>query len=168
MQIDVGPFRYCVRLVHGHIEHEGQHCYGLCDNLAQLILISDVPTEKQRLSVFFHELMHAWWYHFGIDPADEEAVADLVGVAMTQFVDQVMTVLRGRGESGAALASALAAPARDRASTDAAAGGKDRCDGTPGAAAVARLQPVEAEPDAKWVIRLYDPDAWAFRPAAAS
>lgn len=117
MRIDIGPFRYSVQLVHGMIRHDDQACYGLCDNLAQRILISDVPNESQRMSVFFHELMHAWWYHFGIDPADEEAVADLVGVAMTQFMQQASIALRGRGKSLRA-ASMTDAPSPPHAGPD--------------------------------------------------
>ena len=93
MHIHVGPFRYRVRLVHGHIEHEGEPCFGLCDNVRQEIRISDVLPERQRLQVFFHELMHAWWYHFDVDPTDQEAVVDLVGVAMTDFVTQALRQL---------------------------------------------------------------------------
>lgn len=94
MHVNVGPFRYEIRLVHGYIRHEGTDCLGLCDNIAQCILISDVPGESQRLQVFFHELMHAWWYHFGVDAADEEAVVDLVGVAMTDFLLQAVRQFR--------------------------------------------------------------------------
>lgn len=94
MHVNVGPFRYQVLLVRGYIRHEGADCLGLCDNIAQRILISDVPGESQRLQVFFHELMHAWWYHFGVDAADEEAVVDLVGVAMTDFLLQAVQQFR--------------------------------------------------------------------------
>ncbi|MAE61535.1 MAG: hypothetical protein CMJ49_09290 [Planctomycetaceae bacterium] len=80
MRIRVGPFLYQVRLAHGAIEHDGEMCYGLCDHLKQCILLSDVPPPTQRLQVFFHELMHAWWYHFGGPDADEESAADLVGM----------------------------------------------------------------------------------------
>lgn len=103
MFVHVGPFRYGVRLVHGHIEHEGEPCFGLCDNIRQEILISDVPPERQRLQVFFHELMHAWWYHFDVDSGDQEAVVDLVGIAMTDFVTQALRKL-DRAELRRALA----------------------------------------------------------------
>lgn len=93
MFVNVGPFRYKVVLVHGHIDHEGEDCLGLCDNIRQKILISDIPPERQRLQVFFHELMHAWWYHFDVNPADQEAVVDLVGIAMTDFVLQALKKL---------------------------------------------------------------------------
>ncbi len=94
MEIRVGPFTYRVRLVHGVIEHEGEACHGLCDHLRQEILISDEPPESQRLRVFFHEMMHAWWYHFAVDPSDEEAVVDLVGVAMTDFLIEALRLWR--------------------------------------------------------------------------
>ena len=97
MNIRVGPFDYAVRLVRGHIDHDGEPCYGLCDHVRQEILLSDVPPPRQRLQVFFHELMHAWWYHFHTDAGDEEAVADLVGVAMTDFMLQATAVLRQQG-----------------------------------------------------------------------
>ncbi|MEX2673222.1 MAG: hypothetical protein WD294_14050 [Phycisphaeraceae bacterium] len=93
MWVQVGPFPYRVKLVHGHIMHQGEPCFGLCDNLQQEILISDIPPERQRLQVFFHELMHAWWYHFDVDAGDQEAVVDLVGIAMTDFVTQSLRKL---------------------------------------------------------------------------
>jgi hypothetical protein len=97
MHINVGPFRYHVRLVHGHILHDGEPCFGLCDNLQQQILLSDVPPPHQRLQVFFHELMHAWWYHFQPDTSSEESIADLVGIAMTDFLLQAAQTLRDQG-----------------------------------------------------------------------
>ncbi|MHC4995922.1 MAG: hypothetical protein ACYTGQ_12810 [Planctomycetota bacterium] len=86
MQINVGPFTYEIRIHPGSIPHEGEECFGLCDNLAQVLYISDRLPPRQRLQVFFHELMHAWWYHFGLNVDDEESVVDLVGMAMTDFM----------------------------------------------------------------------------------
>ena len=119
MFVHVGPFRYRIRLVHGYIQHQGEDCFGLCDNLQQQILISDIPPERQRLQVFFHELMHAWWYHFDVDPNDQEAVVDLVGIAMTDFITQALQKL-DRTELEHALAPTTAL-ARDRPAANAKA-----------------------------------------------
>lgn len=173
MRIDIGPFRYSVQLVHGMIRHDDQDCYGLCDNLAQRILISDVPNESQRLSVFFHELMHAWWYHFGIDPADEEAVADLVGVAMTQFMQQAAHALRGRGMSlrAAPMTGAPSPPhvqAPDEMSTDddtqtagslRGPGQQDQMQSESGAPLGRIGPPTQTRRDGPWIIRFFSPVA---------
>jgi hypothetical protein len=86
MQINVGPFVYQIVIHPGLIDHQGEACFGLCDNLGQAIYVSDQLPARQRLQVFFHELMHAWWYHFGLNIDDEESIVDLVGMAMTDFM----------------------------------------------------------------------------------
>ncbi len=165
MKVNVGPFEYRIRLVHGYVRHEGQDCLGLCDNVRQEILLSDVPPENQRLQVFFHELMHAWWYHFGPDAGDEEAIADLVGIAMTDFLLQARRTLtdtrvlvaddRPLGAEGASredqaveAAAGPGTPARFRGSADA--------DRPPD-----RLMPAIAFAEAGWSVRIYGPNAAA-------
>lgn len=86
MDIDVGALTYRVELVRGYVQHRGEPCVGLCDHLQRRILIADVLDRSQRLHVFLHELMHAWWH---VQPGridDEEAVADLVATAMTRLL----------------------------------------------------------------------------------
>lgn len=94
MQINVGPFVYQIQIYRGPIPHEGQDCCGLCDNINQVIYISDQLPRTQRLQVFFHELMHAWWYHFGLDATNEESIVDLIGMAMTDFMLQAAKSLK--------------------------------------------------------------------------
>jgi len=90
MQVSVGPLTYRVRLVRGYVFHDGEPCYGLCDHRRRLILISDVLDEVQRVQVFCHELLHAWWRHCPGRIDDEESVAELVGLAMTRFIMEVI------------------------------------------------------------------------------
>lgn len=84
MRIFVGPFSYNVELVRGLIQHEGEPCLGLCDDIRQWIGVSDEPPPEQRISIFWHELAHAWqrWLKVHDLPLDEEAFANLIGLAM--------------------------------------------------------------------------------------
>ena len=171
MRIRVGPFEYAVRLVHGHIRHEGRACFGLCDNLRQEILISDLPHEDQRLQVFFHELMHAWWYHFGANFSNEETVADLVGMAMTDFTLQAVQCLRGPADRSARSATRRACAAVPARPTGASTWGERATapsrNGLVESYRVTRVyEPARASRSAAlpgltglggWVIRVYDP-----------
>ncbi|MCC7145689.1 MAG: hypothetical protein IT443_04520 [Phycisphaeraceae bacterium] len=94
MNLRVGPFVYRIQFVHGHIQHEGQACLGLCDNDQHLILISDQASESQQIQITCHEYMEAWLFHFGANIADKEDYCDLFGLAMTQFVMDLMQQLR--------------------------------------------------------------------------
>lgn len=165
MRIRVGPFEYAVELVAGYIHHEGQRCYGLCDNHRQRILLSDLLNRPQRLRVLIHELMHAWMYHFGHDAGDEESLAELVSVAMTELIDQ-------------ATAGAEATPALERILTGRATPPTDRSGAKPAhrpLRTIGRREPATADgpshqpsptpqPDRclrrdGWRIRIYDPVA---------
>jgi hypothetical protein len=89
VKVDVGPFEYRVQLFEGLIDHDGQPCFGLCDNVQQRIYISDVPPPPQRMRILIHEIMHGWWFHFGPDRVDEESIVDLVGLAMTELITEL-------------------------------------------------------------------------------
>ncbi len=94
MLLKVGPFVYRVVLVAGYIEHDGEDCLGLCDNETHELFISDRCSTAQQVQVIAHEYMEAWIYHFGRDGMDKEAWCDLFGLAMTQFVLDLMQTLR--------------------------------------------------------------------------
>ena len=157
MHVTVGPFPYTVQLVHGPIRHEGQTCYGLCDNLHHQILISDLPNEQQRLQVFFHELMHAWWYHFGEQLDNEEATVDLIGLAMTGFTTQLIAYLRGATD-GARRDGAGAMIAHHRPAATCVSPPLNRNDARRAAAPPASVRLTERA-ESGWTIRLYDPVA---------
>jgi hypothetical protein len=88
MRVDVGPLSYEVHLVRGWVVYRGEPCYGLCDHLKRRILIADVLDASQRMHVFVHELIHAWWAVIPgtVDLNDEEAVADLAAMAVTRWL----------------------------------------------------------------------------------
>lgn len=90
MRVQVGPWEYRVRLVRGYVQYQGEPCFGLCDHLKREILIADVLDRSQRLHVFVHELVHAWWHYCPGDVKDEEAVADLMALAMSRVLIQVV------------------------------------------------------------------------------
>jgi hypothetical protein len=103
MNFRVGPYLYRVRSVEGYIEHEGESCLGLCDNERHELLISDQASETQQVQVLCHEYIEAWLYHFGqklprLKEQDKEAYCDLFGLAMTQFVLDLMHTLRVEGK----------------------------------------------------------------------
>lgn len=99
MLLKVGPFVYHVRLVAGFIRHEGEDCLGLCDNESHELFVSDRCSPAQQVQVICHEYMEAWIYHFGQDGMDKEAWCDLFGLAMTQFVIDLMQTLRMDGKA---------------------------------------------------------------------
>lgn len=90
MQFHVGPFTYQARLVRGYVLDSGRTCLGLCDHRHRQILISDLLDPPQRLQVLCHELWHAWCYHFPAQCRDEESLADLLGLALTQLAQDVL------------------------------------------------------------------------------
>ncbi|MEM6553786.1 MAG: hypothetical protein AAF750_16835 [Planctomycetota bacterium] len=90
MRFRVGPFEYRLELVEDDIRFEGEVCLGLCDNTAQVLYVSAACSPTQRLQVLCHEYMEAWWYHFGQTASDKEGWCDLFGLAMTQFVQDLM------------------------------------------------------------------------------
>jgi hypothetical protein len=163
MNVNVGPFEYRIRLVHGYVQHEGQACLGLCDNVRQEILLSDVPPEAQRLQVFFHELMHAWWYHFGPDAGDEEAIADLVGIAMTDFLLQArraLTDVSGLVNDDRPLGAEGNSREHQAVATATGPGTSTGLRGTVEAALPSdRLTPAIAFAEAGWSVRIYGPTA---------
>lgn len=87
MQIAIGPMTYDVCLVEDWIDHEGEPCLGLCDHVAQRILISKRSQPDRRVNVFFHELAHAWQRVFNVGDVtlDEERMADVIGLAMADL-----------------------------------------------------------------------------------
>lgn len=72
----IGPWQYRVRVVAGPIlDDQGRELLGQTSEDDRQILISSRATQRQRVDVLFHELRHAWRFHFGY-PADEEAQCD--------------------------------------------------------------------------------------------
>ncbi|MFP4145731.1 MAG: hypothetical protein ACLFV3_11370 [Phycisphaeraceae bacterium] len=94
MHLRVGPYVYRVHFVPGHIRHEGENCLGLCDNEKHEIYVSTEGSLAQQIQVVGHEYMEAWLYHFGQNLADKEDYCDLFGLAMTQFVLDLIRQLR--------------------------------------------------------------------------
>jgi hypothetical protein len=94
MEFRVGPYLYAVRPVAGYIDHQGQRCLGLCDNERHELLISDQASPAQQIQVACHEYMEAWVYHFGANLTDKEDYCDLFGLAMTQFIMDLIRDLR--------------------------------------------------------------------------
>ncbi len=97
MLLRVGPFVYRVKVVSGYIQFEGDDCLGLCDNETHELLVSDRCSPAQQVQVICHEYMEAWTYHFGQGVMDKEAWCDLFGLAMTQFIMDLMKTLRLEG-----------------------------------------------------------------------
>jgi len=60
MQVPVGPHRYTLTLEPDYIDLEGEPVLGLCDSDRQVIRISAVAPPAKRLTLFWHELGHAW------------------------------------------------------------------------------------------------------------
>ena len=99
MLLRVGPFVYRVEKVAGYIRFDGEECLGLCDNEAQVLYVSRRCSTAQQIQVLCHEYMEAWIYNFGQGELDKEAWCDLFGLAMTQFVMDLMQSLREQGAS---------------------------------------------------------------------
>ena len=99
MHLRVGPFIYRVEKVAGYVEFEGEDCLGLCDNDTQVLYVSQRCSTAQQIQVLCHEYMEAWIYNFGQGELDKEAWCDLFGLAMTQFVMDLMQTLREQGSS---------------------------------------------------------------------
>lgn len=100
MLFRVGPFVYRVEKVAGYVQHEGEDCLGLCDNDAHVLYVSQECSTAQQIQVLCHEYMEAWLYHFGQGVeavGDKEQWCDLFGLAMTQFVTDLMHTLRVEG-----------------------------------------------------------------------
>jgi len=97
MLLRVGPFVYRVEKVAGYVEHEGEDCLGLCDNDEHILWLSERCSTAQQIQVLCHEYMEAWLYHFGQGVSDKEDWCDLFGLAMTQFVVDLMQTLRLEG-----------------------------------------------------------------------
>lgn len=86
MKVPVGPFAYEVQLVDHPLELHGRPCMGLCDSERQRIFIARSLSPQRRLSVFWHELAHAWKSEMDVHVAaamEEESVCNLIGLAMT-------------------------------------------------------------------------------------
>lgn len=111
MEFRVGPYVYTVRQVAGYIDHEGESCLGLCDNHRHELLISDQASPAQQLQVLCHEFMEAWVYHFGANLSDKEDYCDLFGLAMTQFVLDLVADMQPMFKPDAAAAVKLLLPA---------------------------------------------------------
>lgn len=152
MQVQVGPWEYQVKLVRGYVQYQGEPCFGLCDHLKRQILIADVLDRGQRLHVLVHELVHAWWHYCPGNVADEEAVADLVALAMSRLLMQVVDqpdvlawLASERGDS----AAPLDLPPAQAAS----------CDGLPSDGSVPKVQrqvlPGDGDGSAGWVLRIF-------------
>jgi hypothetical protein len=101
MRLRVGPFVYEVRWVEGPLEHDGRPCLGLCDNEQHILWVAGVGSHAQQVQVLLHEYCEAWVYQFGEgladDPEKKERWCDLFGLAMTQFVTDLMATLRLEG-----------------------------------------------------------------------
>ncbi|MEM9916193.1 MAG: hypothetical protein AAF911_14660 [Planctomycetota bacterium] len=97
MLLRVGPFVYRVEKVAGYVQHEGEDCLGLCDNDEHVLWLSERCSTAQQIQVLCHEYMEAWLYHFGQGVSDKEDWCDLFGLAMTQFVMDLMQTLRLEG-----------------------------------------------------------------------
>jgi hypothetical protein len=114
MNFRVGPFVYRVVRVAGYIEHGGELCLGLCDNERHELRISDQASEAQQVQIICHEYMEAWLFHFAPhlagDVQAKEQWCDLFGLAMTQFVLDLVRTLRESGADLSFTEQAVAAP----------------------------------------------------------
>lgn len=86
MKVPVGPFSYEVILTEQPLEFKGRRCMGLCDSEAQKIFIARRLCPQRRVSVFWHELAHAWKCDLEIhcdETMEEEPICNMIGLAMT-------------------------------------------------------------------------------------
>ena len=86
MILRVGPFLYRVHFVEEELVHEGERCLGLCDNETHDIYVAANTSFAQQIQIISHEYMEAWIYHFGQSEPDKEAYCDIFGMAMAQFI----------------------------------------------------------------------------------
>lgn len=91
--VPVGPLRYTIYLHRGLMICGEKKGSGLCYFNEQAILITDRMPPAKRLSVFWHELAHAWWGELVNDPQaslDHEPFARVIGVAATSLTAQTI------------------------------------------------------------------------------
>ncbi|MEM1027367.1 MAG: hypothetical protein AAGJ38_04725 [Planctomycetota bacterium] len=136
MHLRVGPFVYRVEKVAGYVQHDGEDCLGLCDNDEHVLWLSERCSTAQQIQVLCHEYMEAWLYHFGQGVSDKEDWCDLFGLAMTQFVMDLMQTLRLEGpailggpSSDTSVNAGAASPDRDVAPQPSGAGGAGEASG---------------------------------------
>ena len=128
MMLRVGPFLYRVRFVQRELWLDGERCLGICDNETHEIFVASHLSFAQQVQVICHEYMEAWLYHFG--PAgggrgrpdepggaagahgQKEAYCDVFGMAMAQFVMDLIHQFDqlGRTAAGTAMGAGAAAP----------------------------------------------------------
>lgn len=162
MQVQVGPCDYQVQLVRGYVPYRGEPCLGLCDHMARKILIADVLDRPQRLHVFLHEMLHAWWRHEPGRVDDEQAVADLMATAMRRLLMDVW--------ADPSMLALFDAARGEWPRPGDPAGGKD-AESADLRVRVRRLvvEPPAGEPRSPgWVVRIFDPHDAADRTAPGS
>lgn len=96
MEIPVGPFRYRLALVNGHIQTPSGPALGLCDTVRREILISDAVAPDHRVDVFGHEFGHAAKAELDITESPtlhEEAACNLVAMAMSLITPKLRAMI---------------------------------------------------------------------------
>jgi len=156
MNFRVGPYLYRLKLVDGYLYHEGEKCLGLCDNDRQLIWVSAQASETQQIQAACHEYMEAWIYHFGQGLHDKEDYCDLFGMAMTQFVLDVLHQLRIWSDAHGPSDAPCPTTAQRSGSTPGPLTGR-RVAPAPASAAARQDRFTDAHRDTTWRIRIYEP-----------
>jgi hypothetical protein len=96
MKVPVGGVLYRVNLVSHNLYVDGQRCFGLCDVHRQRIWIDRRCPVERRLSVFWHELAHAWKFELDVSGApalETEGICNLIGRAMAAMDPELIARL---------------------------------------------------------------------------
>jgi len=88
MTVPVGPYEYKLYLFPGLIPYLGRNARGICDSTKHRICVSDAIPPAARLSTFWHEVAHAWFFETRENPCrpmSNEEFARFTGIVMAQI-----------------------------------------------------------------------------------